>query len=73
MGSEEELLAISELLFNTGCIKAEIVPGTDVDEYYDMKKFKWQLKEYSEDKFQIKLNFKNPSYISVDKQDTMKI
>ena len=66
-------MAISGLLFNTGCIEAEIVPGTDVDEYYDMKTFEWQLKEYSVDKFQIKVKFDNPSYISVDKQDTMKI
>lgn len=67
----ETLAAMEKLMKVQGLIKMTLVPGTDFS--YTKKGFKWTLLRFDRERLEIQLKFENPSSISTDVIDTMKI
>ena len=65
------LAAMEKLMKVQGLIKMTLVPGTDSSQ--SKKGFKWNLVRFDQEGLEIKLEFENPSSISTDNTDTMKV
>ena len=62
---------MEKLMKVQGLIKMTLVPGTDSSQ--SKKGFEWTLVRFDQEGLEIKLQFENPSSISTDNTDTMKV
>lgn len=68
---QDQLKQLESLLKIAGCIKMELVPGSENN--LEKKQFSWTLQQYDATKIVLKLEFEHPEFISMEAQDSVKV